>query len=206
MHTTTPGEISRPIKRLIEKVVPGGNGIYLPVNPEAGAVVNECFPNVQAKLERDGGQMLCGWQVWEWPHVLVEAEFHAVWKSPAGALVDITPKTQNETHILFVPDPRLSYQGLAKDNVRVPLRDDQVIRHFIRVSELIVQVMNKGERISQYGHVSVPAHEILPLQEARGFLGVSLASGLRDHDACLCESGNKYKRCHGRGWSSVLGS
>ncbi|MCR6496278.1 hypothetical protein LJB71_08640 [Thermomonas sp. S9] len=120
MHTTTPGEISRPIKRLIEKVVPGGNGIYLPVNPEAGAVVNECFPNVQAKLERDGGQMLCGWQVWEWPHVLVEAEFHAVWKSPAGALVDITPKAQNETHILFVPDPRLSYQGLAKDNVRVP--------------------------------------------------------------------------------------
>ncbi|MCR6496277.1 SEC-C domain-containing protein [Thermomonas sp. S9] len=66
--------------------------------------------------------------------------------------------------------------------------------------------MNKGERISQYGHVSVPAHEILPLLEARDFLGVSLASGLRDHDACLCESGNKYKRCHGRGWSSVLGS
>lgn len=206
MHTTTPKEISRPIKRLIEKVAPGAKAIYLPVTPESAAVVNECFPNVQAKIERSGGSMLCGWQVWEWPHVLVEAEFHAVWQSPAGELVEITPKAQQEPRILFVPDPRLHYHGLPKDNVRLALRDDQLIRHFIRASELIVQVMNKGERISQYGHISVPANEIMPLQQAREFLGASISLGLRDHEACLCESGQKYKRCHGRGWSSVLGN
>lgn len=206
MMTTTPLEISRPIKRLVERVVPGGSAIYLPVTPEPGAVVNECFPNVETKIERAGGQMLCGWQLWEWPHVLVEAEFHAVWMSPAGDLVEITPKPQQESKILFVPDPKLRYQRLSKDNVRLALRDDLVIRHFIRASEMIVRVMNKGERSSQYGYVSVPAHELEPLQEARDFLGASLASGLRDHDACLCRSGNKYKRCHGRAWSVSLGT
>lgn len=206
MMTTTPLEISRPIKRLVERVVPGATAIYLPVMPEPDAVVNECFPNVEAKIKRAGGHMLCGWQVWEWPHVLVEAEFHAVWSAPDGALVDITPKAQQESKILFVPDSKLRYQGMAKDNVRLALRDDLVIRHFIRVSEMIVDVMNRGDRASQYGYVSVPAHEIEPLQKARDFLGASLASGLRDHDACLCRSGNKYKRCHGRTWSVSLGT
>lgn len=112
MMTTTPPEISRPIKRLVERVVPGGSAIYLPVTPEPGAVVNECFPNVAAKIESAGGRMLCGWQLWEWPHVLVEAEFHAVWISPDGDLVEITPKPQHESKILFVPDPKLRYQGL----------------------------------------------------------------------------------------------
>lgn len=150
--------------------------------------------------------MLCGWQLWEWPHVLVEAEFHAVWVSPQGEMIDITPKAAGEIQILFVPDENLRYEGRAIDNVRQALRDDQVIRHFIRASEAIVKVLNKGERASEYGHVSVPAHEIEPLTQARDFLGTSLASGLRDHDACLCGSGSKYKRCHGRHLSPILGN
>jgi len=198
VETTTPSEITRAVRRLTETVVPGGNPVYVPVQPEVDATVNECFPNVQAKIARAGGQMLCGWQLWEWSHVLIEAEFHAVWVSPEGDMVDITPKPEGETRILFVPNSRLRYQGLAVDNVRMPLRDDQLIRHFIEVSEAIVRVMNRGERASQYGHISVPAHEIEPLLLARDFLGQSLALGLRDHALCLCGSSNKYKRCHGR--------
>lgn len=204
VYTTTPPEITRAIRRLAEKVAFGNQAVYLTVQPEADAIVNECFPNVEAKVVRSGGRMLCGWQLWEWPHVLVEAEFHAVWVSPEGEMVDITPKPQGEARILFVPDQRRRYDGFVVDNVRMPLRDDQLIRDFIQVSEAKTKVMNRGERATQYGYVSVPAHEIEPLLAAQGFLGQSLMTGLRDHDPCLCGSGSKYKRCHGRMLKSLI--
>jgi len=205
LHTTTPSHVSRAVRRLVDKVTPGGQAVYLAVRPEADAAANECFPNVEAKVARSGGRMLCGWQLWEWPHVMIDAEFHAVWLSPEGAMVDVTPKPQGDTRILFVPDPRRCYTGRVVDNVRLPLRDDQLIRHFIRAAELKTIVMNRGERASQYGHVSVPADEIEPLLLAQQFLGQSLASGLRDHDPCLCRSGGKYKRCHGHQFKPLLG-
>ncbi len=120
-------------------------------------------------------------------------------------MIDITPKPQGETQILFVPDPRRSYTGLTVDNVRLPLRDDQLIRHFIRVAELKTIVMNRGERAGQHGEVSVPRDEIEPLLMAQDFLGTSLASKLRDHDPCLCGKGGKYRQCHGRLFEPVLG-
>lgn len=202
MHAGTPKEITKHVRRLIAKVAPGRKAIYLDVQPEPSAKVNECFPNVEAKMAQAGGSMLCGWQIWEWPHVLVEAEFHAVWVAPDGSLADITPKQHGEKRILFVPVPTLTYDGLAKDNTRMAVRDDLLVHHFIRVSEEIVMVVNRGDRAGQYGYVSVPAHEIGPLMEAQAFLGQSISAGLRDHSPCLCGSGSKYKNCHGRDFPS----
>ncbi|TYT27417.1 SEC-C domain-containing protein [Luteimonas viscosa] len=179
-------------------VAPGQTPGYLQVQPTPTARVNECFLNVQEQVEAEGGQMLCGWQIWEWPNVLVEAEFHAVWFSLDGRLVDVTPKQEGEGRILFVGDPSLAYAGLAKDNVRLAIRDDLLIRHFIRVSEEIVKVMNRGERAGTYGYVSIPAHEIEPLMDARSLLGRSIAEGRREKSPCLCGSGGRYKYCHGR--------
>ena len=49
--------------------------------------------------------------------------------------------------------------------------------------------MNRGERASQYGEVSVPANEIQPLLRARDFRPVT-GAGLREHAPCLCGSGS----------------
>ena len=95
--------------------------------------------------------------------------------------------------------------GVVIDNVRLPLRDDQLIRHFIRVSEMKTEVLSRGERAAQHGYVTVPTDEIEPLVMAQSFLGTSLDTGLRDHDPCLCGSGAKYNRCHGRQFVPVLG-
>lgn len=35
---------------------------------------------------------------------MLTAEFHGVWRSPSGELVDITPKPRRETRIVFVAD------------------------------------------------------------------------------------------------------
>ena len=48
--TTTPPEITRAVRRLTDSVVRGAEPVYLPVQPEADAIVHECFPNVQAKV------------------------------------------------------------------------------------------------------------------------------------------------------------
>lgn len=189
--TTTPARIDPCVSRLIEMLAPGGQASYLAVRPEPDATVNGCFSNVRAKSERDGGRMLCGWQLWEWPQVLVEAEFHAVWLSPQGHMEEITPKPHGETSVLFVPDERRSYDGQVVDNVRVALHDDQLIEHFIRVSHAIAQAMACSAR----DHES--PERIAPLRQVQRFLGRSIHSGLREHDPCPCGSGSRYRRCHG---------
>jgi hypothetical protein len=195
--TTTPARIDASVRRLIQFVAPGARARYLEVRPESGATVNGCFSNVRAKRARDGGRMLCGWQLWEWPRVLVEAEFHAVWLSPHGEMVEITPKPNGERSVLFVPDERRGYEGRMVDNVRMALHEDQLIEHFIRVSGAIVQVMVRSGRATGHGHVWVPSEQIAPLRQAQRFLGRSIHSGLREHDPCLCGSGSRYRRCHG---------
>ncbi|WP_434729570.1 hypothetical protein [Rhizobium binae] len=57
-----------------------------------------------AKIQQDGGTPLHVWTIWELPDALWTAEFHVVWKAPDGSLVDVTPKPDGETSILFVPD------------------------------------------------------------------------------------------------------
>lgn len=198
MHTRTPPQVTKHIERLIARVAPGRKAVHLRVQPDQQAIVNECFPNVERVIARSGGSMLCGWQIWEWPHVLVEAEFHAVWLSPAGEMIDVTPKQNAEGLVMFVPDPRLEYTGAARDNVRLALRDDLLVHHFIRTAEEIFKVLNRGERAGMYGYVSVPAQEIQPLMGFQALLGKSLSAGLRDHGPCQCQSGRKYKKCHGR--------
>ena len=195
--TTTPDRIGPPMRRLIATVTPGGRARYLQVRPEPGAAVNGCFSNVRAKVARDGGRMVCGWQLWEWPHVLVEAEFHAVWLSPWGELVEITPKPHGENDILFVPDDRRSYRDEMVDNVRLALHEDQLVDHFIRVSGAIVQVMARSGQPASHGPARVPAEQIAPLRQVQRFLGHAIDAKLREHDPCPCGSGLRYRQCHG---------
>jgi hypothetical protein len=189
--TTTPPRIAPGVRRLIETLTPGGEARYLAVRPEPGAAVNGCFSNVRAKRARDGGRMLCGWQLWEWPRVLVEAEFHAVWLSPQGRMEEITPKPHGEAAVLFVPDDRRRYEGRVVDNVRMALEDDQLIEDFIRVSRAIVQAT------AGIGADRRAPQRIAPLRQVQRFLGRSIHAGLREHDPCLCGSGSRYRRCHG---------
>lgn len=201
IRTRTPPAVTKQLLGLASKLAPGQTPVYLQVQPEADATINECFPNVEAKIQNDGGSIVYGWQLWEWPHVLIEAEFHAVWRSPEGELKEITPKQHGEGKILFLPDHKRVYRGISVDNMRIALRDDPLIHHFIAVSKEIVKFMNHGERAYQHDYVSIPAHQIEPLLEMQSLIQTMLSQGLRSHDLCLCGSGNKYKRCHGRAFS-----
>jgi len=123
----------------------------------------------------------------------MEAEFHAVWKSTEGTLLDITPKADEESRILFLPDPAATYCGNYVDNKRLALRDDAVIVDFIRMSEEIFRLTRIGKP-GQAVHLN--KGEIVPIVKRLEYLGAMLKVGARDHDPCFCGSGKKYKKCH----------
>ena len=142
----TPASIAPHVAKFCRSVNPNAEPVYIAHEADANIIVNECFPDVAAKIDRDGGAAVIGWQVWEFPNVFIEAEFHCVWASPAGHCVDVTPKPEPLARILFLPDTRRAWSGRRVDNIRQSLRDDRVIVDFLRVKHAIFEVANRGHR------------------------------------------------------------
>lgn len=70
-NSNAPRTISKQVNRLISKLNLKAPPVFVKVQPESGAIVSECFQNVERKVLSSGGKMLCGWQIWEWPNVIV---------------------------------------------------------------------------------------------------------------------------------------
>lgn len=100
---TTPTEISTAATEFARELG-GGVPRFVPVSTDACGLYGWCSDGVLEKVKRDGGQIVFGWTIWEWPEVMLTAEFHAIWSGTNGKLIDITPKPQGETSILFVAD------------------------------------------------------------------------------------------------------
>tara|TARA_R110002167_G_C12369509_1_gene623973 strand:- start:65 stop:580 length:516 start_codon:yes stop_codon:yes gene_type:complete len=163
---------------LLSKVGAKSEPVFLPSRPVAGAPLNECFPIVDKKVESAGGKKVLGWQIWKTP-LLVEAEFHAVWESPEGDLIDITPKSLPLAKILFLPDEAAVYEGKQVNNIRVNTTGNQLVDDFIAVCNAIFRIENKGDRAFQYElslsgdeaqayHMLTKARELLEVMALQG--------------------------------------
>ena len=139
-------------RALCEELAPGGAPVLVPVNPAPRATVNDCFPTVARVVDDHGGGAEYGWVLWETlPGVMIEAEFHAIWKSDSGNRVDVTPKTFPMDQIAFLPDPTASYDGRQVDNVRRPLVNDVLVKRFIETAESYYEATNRGELADYHG-------------------------------------------------------
>jgi hypothetical protein len=98
---TTPSAISPSLLAFCREDL-GADPAFVPVFEDPDGIHGFCNLTVAAKVQHDGGSPLHGWTVWELPGALWTAEFHVVWKAPDGTLVDVTPKPDSETSILFV--------------------------------------------------------------------------------------------------------
>jgi hypothetical protein len=77
--------------------------------------------------------------------------------------------------------------------------NDVLVERFIRVSEQIFDVLNRGERADQHGAMSIPAAEIAPLMLRKELIGREiLARTVTPDGPCVCGSARKLKRCCGR--------
>lgn len=200
-----PEEINSDVIKLVQLLGIRNEPIYLDVTPEPYSKVIECFPNVDEKISRDGGAHCYGWQIWK-TEILIEAEFHAVWKSPDGELRDITPKQIPIPRILFLPDPEATYSGCQIDNVRINTTQNRLVDDFIELSEAIFRFENKGERAFDYEPSLSPkeAHIHGTLNQMKAAVYLMIMQGNSRNSLCFCGSNKKYKHCHGNKLSEAL--
>ncbi|HTJ65471.1 MAG TPA: hypothetical protein VL899_16840 [Alphaproteobacteria bacterium] len=105
------------LKRISTVVAPtvGGKGIlFARYAPASAAVVNRCFSNARQAAADHGGEALYGWSVRyvDSPCEFLVAFNHAVWRSPDGSVIDVTPFDRRHRPIcvdggvVFLSDPR----------------------------------------------------------------------------------------------------
>src|SRR5437660_241975 len=106
-----PREIREYVQEFCQEIAPQGEPIYLAVTPSDQDVLLDCLVNVERRIAESGGDIQYGWRIWEWVNTLIEAEFHAVWRSPDGNLIDVTPAPHDYKRVLFLPDNGTVYEG-----------------------------------------------------------------------------------------------
>ncbi|HDZ9207825.1 TPA: SEC-C domain-containing protein [Vibrio cholerae] len=191
----TPKEIDEVVMVFCKEVVAGSNPYYVNVLPDSWAKPNECFHNVARKVEVEQGDIVYGWQVWIWPGIFIEAEFHAIWQSPSGEFIDITPKQCNSSNILFIPAPKLKYHGSHVDNIRKNLSQNKLVDDFILLSMCHFQLLYAGKN-AESREVSVSERELISLRQLLEMVFQMLKDGKTSNAQCLCGSGSKFKHCH----------
>ena len=194
-----PTETTEDIKSLLEKIGTKGKPQYVKCVPIPEAPANHCFPLVDEKIKSDGGKCILGWQIWQ-TFNLLEAEFHCVWQGTKGKLLDIAPKTFPVEKILFVQDRNAIYEGKQVNNIRINISNNTLCDDFIEICDAIFRIENRGRRAFQY-ELQLPLREreaIQFLYETKSMLEVMMMKNEKRTSPCICESGKKYKTCHGK--------
>ena len=107
------------IMKLCKVIGTGTLPVFIKVLPEPQSTLNQCVQNVRNKIEKHGGDIQHGWLIWEAPNVLIEGEFHAAWRSPAGALICVSPREDGEDVLVFLPDNSRKFEGLPVLNTGI---------------------------------------------------------------------------------------
>ena len=129
--------------------------LYVPVQPAPAAKPAYCFENSETYAEANGGAAVYGWAIWRWPGRWFEAEHHAVWRSPAGDLLDVTPQAGDPVRILFLPDPSAPYDPTTfRPNIMAPDGHAELVREYIAL------VAQRGAITRTYWQ---PGMDVLPL-------------------------------------------
>lgn len=198
--TRVPSPFSAHVRKFCRQIAPGEEPLTLRIRAESGSQPLNCFHEVQARVERDGGSMCLGWAIWEWPDVFIEAEHHAVYRDNEGTLTDLTPASDGDCERLFLPDVAAIYDfevtGERRDNIRAALTKDPLVHQFFAVASHINDLMNA---VPGVGEIKVPitlARELHRLEMEKLSLARSIGiKHTKRNAACFCGSGRKFKRC-----------
>lgn len=124
---TTPKRIDRDVEELaLHLGLDIKKAQWLPYKREKGfsAEFGNCTLNAMVKVKLSGGRLQNGWIFWQDKNPIcsfTEAEFHSVWKSPSGQLVDVTPRKDKEREYLFVPDFKRSIRIVTHTSLPHPI-------------------------------------------------------------------------------------
>lgn len=127
------------------KASPGQMPVLVPHKPIAGKPLKECFSIVSEHIEAKGGRQVFGWAIFELKKIWLEAEFHVVWESEDGQLVDLTPREVPIDKILFLPDPNKKYEGTQVNSIFHAISNKPSVKRFIALSKEYYQAVNEGK-------------------------------------------------------------
>lgn len=218
---TTPQSIDATVLELCERANPVSTPVFVPVQTVAGAEHRDCYANVERMVKEAGGTIEYGWAVWLEPGFLIEAEHHAVWVSPGGVRMDVSPRA-SETQILFLPGAP-PYNNRPIPNIRLGLSAHPRMREYLAIHEQLDELQQRS--VTPDGHI-ILTPQIQDLQMRAGLLQMEMGvvpsveemmlelSSLRAaevpdeppfenrrvgrNDPCPCGSGKKFKKCHMR--------
>lgn len=126
-----PQEITDDVQCFAHQLSSEESPTFVPIDTAAWAEPNECFAAVEKKIEQEGGQTVCGWAIVEWPNIKLEAEFHAVWRSEEGELVDVSVRPRDHEVTLFVPAHGIEYTGKMVPSRFYKLWNSEVVQEWI---------------------------------------------------------------------------
>jgi hypothetical protein len=198
----SPKVIHQHVIAICRKIGCPTEAVWVDVVPEHDADFNECFFNVSNTIKRKGGSIQHGWCIWENPGLFIEGEFHGVWKTPTGELIDVTPKKDGEAKILFLPDPirvfdEDTYNRL--DNIRLAVSPHPSVQAFLdsaaelqKYKEECSDPLNpKLMRIDTY---KLKCYETNMAKAEMAMMHLPIGR----NDPCRCGSGVKFKKCCGK--------
>lgn len=189
---------------LVEKILDAINAEYDPiilrVVPSANSQPNECFENVQKKIDQFGGRMILGYQIWK-SQYLIEAEVHAVWEDKKENLHDITAKTKNINSIMFVEDTRIKYEGKQINNVRLNITDNELVDYLINLYDIFFFITNKEERAKQHFLLLLSPEEQKDIEQITKYeneLKIMIDLKQNMNSICFCGGSAIFSNCHGK--------
>ena len=147
MTPYSPSEITSHVEKLLDKMNAQFDPEQVKVVLEPYAKIHNCFMNVAEKVNRDGGKIIYGRAIF-YTDLVCEAEMHAVWESPNGELIDITPRECAFEEIMFVYDEDFVYENQLVDNIRINSTDNPIVEDFILLCETLEKFYTYGTRIN----------------------------------------------------------
>lgn len=185
-----PEVVDLEILSLCDSLVPNTVPILVSICPWEKALPQECFENVARYAGEHGGHRCLGWRIMRWANIMVEAEAHAVWCSPTGELLDITPCEQSAS--LFLPDSTMRHTGYPHPNVRQALTDSDLVADLIDTANQLDRLRASVKAGTPY---EVPATLVTQYKKIVDFLQ---NTHVERNALCPCKSGLKFKKCCGR--------
>jgi hypothetical protein len=150
------------VQALCRSLVTEPQPVLVEHRPLPGKPLKECFPIVTQHIAERGGSQVFGWALLELCGIWVEAEFHTVWRSPEGSLLDLTPREFAFEKLLFLPDPSRKYTGAQVASVFHPLTEHPAVLRHIQLAHAFFVETNRGELAFAQSYVLTP--EIAAMQ------------------------------------------
>lgn len=141
---TTPTALTSKICEFCRSIVPNEQPIFVQVQPSEGSQRDECLANVARYAAQFGGSSVLGWCIRERPRVNLRADFYVVWKASNGEFLDVSPKPDGETQILFLHDPKAVLEGKRIPSHFLPLMHWREIQDFLAVNARLKNMYQPG--------------------------------------------------------------